>query len=133
MILISTSAVLYGVWGLFAKIGTNNLSPNSVISISILVHIPVAIYLLSIQGFKIEGSYRGIIFAALFGLVGLAGDYFFVQALKVGDVGVTTAVSALYPVITIFLGYVVMSETLTLKQFLGVALGFIASYLIMQD
>jgi transporter family protein len=73
---------------------------------------------------------KGIIFAVLGGLTGTLGVLFFIIALGKGKVSVIVPLTALYPIITITLGFLILKESITLTQGVGVIFALIAVLLL---
>jgi len=121
--------ILWGIFGLFPKLATNYISPKSAFVYEILGALIVGIVVLSIIGFKPEINTKGFTFAILAGIIGSLGLLFFFFAISKGKASVTVTMTALYPLITILLAFLILKEPITLKQGVGMIFALIAMLL----
>ncbi|WP_353737175.1 EamA family transporter [Moorena sp. SIO3B2] len=54
----------------------------------------------------------------------------YIKAVSKGSMAIVSTLSALYPLVVIVLGLVVLHETLTLKQMIGIGFALVAIALI---
>jgi len=87
----------------------------------------VVVFLL---GPGIDRDLEGALYAVLTGIFGTVGLYFFFSAVKTGPISVISALTALYPVVTVVLAVVVLHERLAVRQVLGVLLALVAAALL---
>jgi transporter family protein len=73
---------------------------------------------------------KGSSFALLAGVFGGLGVYWYLVAADRGNVSQLVGITALYPVITVLLGVLVLNEPLTAKQMAGVGLAVVAVVLV---
>jgi transporter family protein len=90
----------------------------------------VALIVLVSLNFKPDIHPKGVFLAILTGMLGFAGALCFLYAASKGPISLVAVLSALYPVIAIILGVVFFNESITVKQGLGIVLGFGAVVLI---
>ena len=90
----------------------------------------VAGAILLLVGFKPVFNLKGGGFALLAGMFGALGVYAYLLAADRGNVSQLVGITALYPVITVLLGVLVLNEPLTMKQIVGVGLAVVAVYLV---
>lgn len=64
------------------------------------------------------------------GISGGAGVVFFYFAMREGKASVVVTLTALYPLVTIVLSYLILKEHITLKQTIGIFLAIIAMALL---
>jgi bacterial/archaeal transporter family protein len=78
-----------------------------------------------------DGRNRGIFWAFLTGILGGVGNIAFFQALvKGGKASVVSPVTALFPMVTVLLALIFLKEKLGRVQWVGLALAFVAIYLL---
>lgn len=78
-----------------------------------------------------EGRAAGVFWAFLTGILGGVGNIFFFQAMVAGGkASVVAPVTALFPMITVLLAMSFLHERLGGRQWLGLALAFVAIYLL---
>lgn len=121
----------WGVSRLFPKLATNHIDPKSALFFEVLGEvIAVAVILLALGASRPELHLKGSSYALLAGLFGAAGVYWYLVAADRGNVSQLVGVTALYPVITVLLGVLVLNEPLTAKQIAGVVLAVVAVVLV---
>ena len=120
----------WGGWALVSKLGTNEISASGMQFIFAFGFIPVALVVLVLKAFKFERDLRGVAYSMGNGvLAGIGGLALFAAYRTGGNTAVITVATALYPVITVVLAFLVLSERLTWVQFVG--LGFAALAMII--
>ncbi len=78
-----------------------------------------------------EGRRTGVFWAFLTGILGGAGNLAFFHALvKGGNASVVAPVTALFPMVTVLLALIFLKERLGRVQWVGLALAFVAIYLL---
>ena len=60
------------------------------------------------------------------------GTVLFIMALENAKLSIITPLTALYPVVTVFLAYLFLSERLEFKELIGVVLAIISIFLIVK-
>lgn len=120
-------------WGLsrfFPKLATQHIDAKSALIFEATGEFMVAIGVLVLIGFKPSFDLKGTSFAFTAGLLGALGVYCYLLAAQRGNVTQLVAVSALYPVITVLLGFFVLGETVSIRQGVGMCLSLIAIVLV---
>lgn len=125
------ATLCWGLWGFIPKQTTQYLSPTSAIFYEVLGGVVFAGLVLLFTQAPPEFHPKGAILAMSTGLLGFLGALCFLTAVTRGPVTLVCIVSALYPVVTIFLSIVVLHEGLTLRQGVGVLLAGLALVLII--
>jgi len=128
--------LLWGTWGLVSKIASGGMDAY----LNQLLYTVGLFPLMVFVGWTVskrsagearEGRNRGIFWAFLTGILGGLGNLAFFQALvKGGTASVVAPVTALFPVVTVLLAVVFLRERLGRVQWLGLALAFVAIYLL---
>ena len=122
--------LVWGFWGFFPKLATNYLSPKSVLVYEVIGAVIVGVVVLFLVNFKPEVNAKGITFAILTGIAGSMGALFFIFAVSRGETSVVVTTTALYPLITIALAFLILKEPVTLKQGVGMIFAFAAMILL---
>jgi transporter family protein len=86
----------------------------------------IGLIVLIFLDFKPDVHFKGTCLAISTGIIGFAGALCFLFAVKSGKVSVVAMFTALSPVLTVILGCLVLKESLSLKEGLGVISAFIA-------
>ena len=79
---------------------------------------------------RLETHPQGAIIAVIAGMLNFLGVLFYIKAVSKGSVAIVSTLSALYPLVVIALGLIVLQETLTLKQAIGIGFALAAIALI---
>jgi bacterial/archaeal transporter family protein len=130
--------VLWGTWGLVSKIasaGVDAYANQLLYTAGILPLLAFAAWTVwkrrGVAGERREGRRIGVFWAFLTGILGGVGNLAFFQALvKGGNASVVAPVTALFPVVTVLLALIFLKERLGGVQWLGLALAFVAIYLL---
>jgi transporter family protein len=125
-----TALLLWGVWGLFQKLATNQMPPRNVYLVSTFGMIAVVFSILVTSEFPLEVTVGGVFFAVLAGICSSLGGVLFLQAVSRGNASIVIPFTALYPLITIILSFTILRETITIKQGIGIALALISMALL---
>ncbi len=120
----------WGVWALLPKIAVRYLDPASALLYQALGVALVAIIVLLSTGGKPAFDGRGVAAAVVGGALGILGSLAYLHAVARGPVSLIATLTALYPAATIVLAMVLLQESLSLRQGLGLLLGIVAMVLI---
>lgn len=128
--------LLWGTWGLVSKIASSGVDAymNQLLYTAGLA--PLLIFVAwSVHKSRSKedpASRRaGVWWAFLTGILGGVGNIAFFQALVTGGkASVVAPVTALFPMVTVLLALVVLKERLGRTQWAGLALAFVAIYLL---
>lgn len=123
--------IFWGFWGLFPKLATNYINPKSVLIFQTMGYFLVLPFVLLSLHFRPEIHPKGIIFAICGGLAAAMGAIFFFYSIAKGKASVVVTMTALYPLVTIILSFLLLKETITLKQTIGLILAIIAMLLFV--
>jgi len=109
-----------GGWTLLAKLGTAEISAQTMQFLYPFGWVPVALTCLWVRRFRLEKSVRGILYGVAIGVLGGIGGLAFFAACRTG--GSTSAIAAatgMYPLITVVLAVLILREKLTRLHILG--------------
>ncbi len=128
--------VLWGTWGLVSKIASSGMNAyvNQLLYTAglapLLVFVAWHVHKNETRG-KTKGRTVGVSWAFLTGILGGVGNIFFFQALvKGGKASIVAPVTALFPMVTVLLAVIVLRERMGRAQWVGLALAFVAIYLL---
>lgn len=122
--------IIYGFWGFFPKIAVSYISPKSALVYQVAGALLVGIIVLAQVGFRPDTHPKGVVFALLTGVAGVLGTLFYYGAARAGNISVVASLTALYPIITILLAFLVLREPITAKQLLGIVFAMTAIALV---
>ncbi len=122
--------VLWGVVGLLQKLGTNHVSARSLVvwlTVGFLLFLPWLAW--SERLFTL--GLKDIALGTLVGLVNGLGSWFLFVSLERGaKATIAIPLTALYPLVTIVLATLFLSESLNARQWLGIALAIGAGVML---
>ena len=97
--------------------------------------LPVALALLTVRGLHFEKSLKGISCGITVGILGGAGQLAMLNALAVpsGNTSVISAITGLYPMVTVVLAVLLLRERLTRVQTTGLLLATTAIVIFARD
>lgn len=127
---------LWGTWGLVSKIASDGVDAyvNQLLYTAglapLLIFVAWTVHQRGAQEGR-EGRRAGISWAFLTGILGGVGNIAFFEALvKGGKASVVAPVTALFPMVTVLLALVFLKERMGRTQWAGLALAFVAIYLL---
>ena len=124
------SLVLWGLWGFLEKLATNHIPPRQVYVLSALGTLVVFLALLAVDRFSLDLDAEGALFAVGAGICSATGTLLFFFVLSKGEASVVVPFTALYPVVTIAAGFLLLNETITVKQGVGIVLALFSMVLL---
>jgi len=122
--------ILWGVWGIFQKLATNQMVPRNVYFLSSLGAFVVVLLMVSTAKFPLSMNFEGSFFALLAGICSSLGGLLFLQAMSRGEAAIVITFTALYPVVSIILSFILLNETITVKQGIGIVLALFSMMLL---
>ncbi|MGE4288703.1 MAG: DMT family transporter [Salinivirgaceae bacterium] len=130
------TTLFWGVWGAFTEISENAGFPGTLIYVvwSLTMIIP-AIIGLKIINWKIEKSFKSIIYGVTIGLLGAGGQLaLFTGAIVNGPAYLIFPIISLSPVVTILLSIFILKEKASKRGWFGIVLALFAiPWLSYQD
>ena len=113
------------------KVATLQLPVAAVYLVSITGHLAVISYLAATGGLAIPWQPAGLAAALGAGLCMAFGLLYFLKALSAGGTAsLVVPLTALYPMVTVVLSWLVLHEDFTLRRLAGVALALVAVWLL---
>ncbi len=132
-LMLSLAALgLWGLWGVFTKVATQQVGPEGAYILGMAGYLPVLAILLYETGGKIPWQPWGWAAAVAAGMSTGFGLYFFFRALHGGAASVVVPLTALYPVVTVALSWIFLRESLSPRQMIGLVLAVAAVWLLSE-
>ncbi len=132
--------VMWGTWGLVSKIASDGVDAfmnQLLFTVGIAPLLVFVSWKVNRGGGSEESAEkrgrrgRGVFWAFLTGILGGVGNMAYFQAMvKGGKASVVTPATALFPMVTVLLALVFLKERLGRVQWVGLALAFVAIYLL---
>lgn len=120
----------FGLWGLFTKLAILHVDSKSALIFQTAGVLIVGLITLSMLHFKPTIDLKGFSFGLLTGIAYGVGCLFYLIAADKGKITTVVTLTALYPLITIILSYLLLHETVSMKQCLGILLALAAIFLM---
>lgn len=120
----------FGLWGLFTKLTVVHIDSRSALIYQTIGVVLIGIVTLSMANFKPATDAKGLMYAILTGAAYGIGCLFYFMAASKGKIVTVVTLTALYPLVTIILAFLLLKEVVTLKQWIGIILAM-ASILLM--
>jgi uncharacterized membrane protein len=123
---------IWGVWGLVSALVAHEASPLVTQVISTLGTVPAALLLFLSPDWKQATNFKlGVLFAALTGISGTAGNLCMLRAIGLGGpVSVVLPVSGMFPLVTALLAMILLRERLNRIQSAGFVVAMVAIYVV---
>lgn len=110
----------FGLWGLFTKLSVNHIDSKSAFVYQSVGVIMAGFLVFWLMDFKAATNTKGILFSLLTGVAYGLGCLFYFYAASRGNIINVVTLTALYPLVTIVLAYLILHETISPRQGLGV-------------
>jgi bacterial/archaeal transporter family protein len=120
----------WGIWGLVQKPLTDETDVYSVAFVQFGVTLSWGLGAAFVRRQKLDPRTQGFKFATGAGVLAYAGSLTFLLAIDRASASLVVPMTAMYPVVTIILGAVFLSERLTISQKLGVVLSIAAIFFL---
>jgi len=117
---------LWGTWGFIPKLTTRYISPVSAVVFETVGVMMVGVVVLFVIGFRPDIHPKGIGFALFTGVCGILGALCYLTAISKGKVSVIVTMTALYPIFSISLAYLILKEPITVKEGVGMLFALVA-------
>ncbi len=125
--------ISWGLWGVFSKLASRYFDYHQVYvasGIVSLIAFPVVFFLLRPQ---IDVKSPGFGYAVLAGVAGTSALMAFYSAVGSGKASIVVPLTALYPVVTIILSYLILSERISPFKGVGIILALVAILFLSID
>ncbi len=133
MIFSCFAIVLWGLVGLFQKLGTNRVSASSLLvwlMVGFLILLPWFLWQTHFQSLRWRDYGVGILGGFANGL----GSWFLFASLEDGaKASVAIPLTALYPLVTVLLAWCFLRETLTGLQWVGIGLALLSGMMLSYE
>ena len=115
------AVVAWGFWGFLPTLASKSLDPRAVIVFQTVGTLTILLGMAATGGLRFAWEARGAGLAFASGVAGTLGSLAFVYALTKGQPTPVLTVTALYPIVSVVLAFVVLGEELTRKKLLSIA------------
>jgi transporter family protein len=122
--------LLWGTWCLLAKLALNYVGWKQLLITQAIATFAVYVIIYIVYKPTVDFRQAGFQLALLAGVLQGIGGVLFYIALSQGKASVIVPLSALYPLVTIVLAFVVLKEQITLLQGAGIVFALVSIFLI---
>ena len=121
----------FGMWGLFTKLSVIHIDSKSALVFQTIGVLLVGIFTLSLLDYRPMTNIKGLSYGILTGVFYGIGCLFYFMAVDKGKMNTVVTLTALYPLITIFLSCVLLKESINFKQSCGIGCALVAIFLLI--
>src|SRR5512135_844790 len=126
--------LLFGLWGITAKLAMKEIGLQIVIWAQIASTAIFPIYFVLFKDLlPLKLDTGAVIMALVTGALGIGGTIMLYLMLRVAPTSIVIPLSALYPLVTIILSFLILREQITPQQWLGIAFALVAIALLSID
>ena len=119
--------ICWGGWAMCSKLGSTQIPAKGMQFLFTIGTLPVALCLVIARRFRFERSPQGIFYGVSNGILsGIGGLALFAAYRSGGNTAVITAVTSLYPMITVGLAVLILRERVNWRQALGLVFAAVA-------
>lgn len=115
------AVVFWGLWGFLPTLASKTLDPKAVVVFQAAGTLVVLLAMAGAGMLKLSYEGRGAALSFASGVAGSLGSLAFVYALVRGRPTSVLTITALYPVVSILLAFVVLGEEVTRRKLLSIA------------
>jgi transporter family protein len=130
MQLIIISIIGWGIGSIFIKMANDNIHPimvSAIMTAMYVVLIPVSFLVIKVNH---SVNPNGVLYSLVGGLTMCIGSLAYFYALKNGNAGEVTAMTSLYPGLTLVLSIMFLGEGFSLKKGIGILLALASVYVL---
>ena len=130
--LLPTGLALFAwvFWGFLPKLAARHINAQSAMIYQVLGGLIIGLGVLIQMKFKVQFNIPGFAYGLAIGLLGFFGALMYLIAVSKGPLALVAPITALYPVGAILLSFLILGETVTTKQGIGIGLSLVSMYLI---
>lgn len=122
--------LVWGATGFLSKIALKGLPPLHLLVYGAIFFLTSACIVQLFYGGP-EFHPKAVMLGLCVGAAGTFGQLLFLMALRDGPLAYVSLISSLYPLVATVLAYLTLSEPITLRQALGIALGIASITLLV--
>lgn len=134
-LLILTTVICWGVWGIVNKIAVQKISPlyMQIVSCAVaILTIPLCFVLIKSSSKPIDFNWAGVYWTILGSTLATAAYFSYLYSLRNGEVGTVSVLSACYPALTFMISAIFLGESITSTKLIGVALTMLGVVVLSQ-
>lgn len=110
------AVVLWSIWAFLPKLSTGTVAPQDILVYVVAGDTAVLLFVLARLRFRVTISSAGFFYCLIPSYFSTAGALAYYYAISIGPVSVIAVLTALYPMVSVFLAYAILSERISRKQ-----------------
>jgi bacterial/archaeal transporter family protein len=122
--------ICWGIWGVFLKQATKYFGWQQILVVSSIATVAASLTVFIILRPNISVSSPGFSYSLLAGVVSAIALLAFYSALEGGKATIVVPLTALYPIVTVVLSFLILSERISPIKAVGVVLSLVAILLL---
>lgn len=133
MLLLIICIVCWGVWSLTQKMAVQTSSPLMMLMISSYVYSiigPGVFMYMKLKRLPTDWDTKGFMWTVTGSLIGVIASLSYAHAAKRNPVYILSAVTSVYPIISILLSWAFLNEQITLRNMFGMCLVVLGMFLV---
>ncbi|TET17817.1 MAG: EamA family transporter [Candidatus Cloacimonadota bacterium] len=113
---------MWGLWGFLGKMASRSVTSKNLILLGVLGGLIIypLYFLLFHKHFTFSWKNPDFYFAVIGGILGSLGAIFFYLALSKGEASRVVVTTAMYPVLTVLLSFLILREGISLSKIVGI-------------
>ncbi|PKQ44422.1 DMT family transporter [Confluentibacter flavum] len=121
------TTIFWGIWGAFIGLPVENGFPNTLIyCIWSLTMIPPSIFILEMNGWKLQTDKKSILYGLTIGILGAGGQMLLFYAVTIGPTYLIFPVISISPIVTILLSFIFLKERTGVIGTIGIGLALLS-------
>lgn len=129
-LLVLVTLLVWGIWGVVTRIASASLGWRDTTAVAAIGHMIVALLFILTSRADIVPKTTVWGLALLAGSLGFLGAMTFYMALSLNPSSIVVVATSLYPLVTLVIAFLVLGETISVRQAVGVVLALAALVLI---
>ena len=120
----------WGIWGFVVKLGSDKISPRQMQILFMVGMVPLVFATLVRLSFRVDMDRLGITYGVLNGVFTTLGLLAYYAAMQRGPASLVGPVTALFPLVTVVLAFVLLHERINKVQMAGVVLALLSIFIL---
>ncbi|MDW8084065.1 MAG: EamA family transporter [Candidatus Caldarchaeum sp.] len=128
--LVLVTLLVWGIWGVAARLASSALGWRDTMAVAAIGYMVIAVTFIFASRAQVLPQGPVWLLALAVGSLGFIGTLTFYMALNLNPSSIVVVATSLYPIVTLALSFLLLGETITPRQAVGVALALAALVLI---
>ncbi len=123
---------MWGTWGFLGKMASRSVASKNLILLGVLGGLIIypLYFLLFHKSFSFSWKNPDFYFAVIGGIIGSLGAIFFYLALSKGEASRVVVTTAMYPVLTVLLSFLILREGISVSKIMGIVFALVGIFFL---